>query len=198
MWIAFIFQYLWDTQQLILYSFSNHISCELLSFFSIFGIHNNISPVKLNPASVVNCFHFSVSLGYTTTRFNLSILYKPLWIAFIFQYLWDTQQQKYHLCLQIHSCELLSFFSIFGIHNNEASLAVKYLAVVNCFHFSVSLGYTTTDKIADWYEVVLWIAFIFQYLWDTQQHIAGILICVICCELLSFFSIFGIHNNFLS
>ena len=41
--------------------------CELLSFFSIFGIQHNLFQIFFQPNAVVNCFHFSVSLGYNTT-----------------------------------------------------------------------------------------------------------------------------------
>ena len=47
------------------------VSCELLSFFSIFGIQNNSSRPSIQQATVVNCFHFSVSLGYKTTLYLL-------------------------------------------------------------------------------------------------------------------------------
>ena len=119
---------------------------------------------------VVNCFHFSVSLGYTTTCSHTSKISRRLWIAFIFQYLWDTQQPGKEIQLILLCCELLSFFSIFGIHNNRPFFLHNYRIVVNCFHFSVSLGYTTTSSKQSLLYVSLWIAFIFQYLWDTQQH----------------------------
>ena len=147
--------------------------------------------------SVVNCFHFSVSLGYKTTSLKGNRLRAKLWIAFIFQYLWDTKQL--FLCCRLlpFCCELLSFFSIFGIQNNLSLLFYSLFNVVNCFHFSVSLGYKTTSssKTFEWIE--LWIAFIFQYLWDTKQRKIGKRVKNLSCELLSFFSIFGIQNNWL-
>ena len=120
---------------------------------------------------VVNCFHFSVSLGYKTTTAKPCANALLLWIAFIFQYLWDTKQQKIgsdtllsqlwiafifqylwdtkqHSVVDIEksiSCELLSFFSIFGIQNNISGVINIFELVVNCFHFSVSLGYKTTQ-----------------------------------------------------
>ena len=174
----------------------NIIRCELLSFFSIFGIQHNIINLWFVINIVVNCFHFSVSLGYNTTSQSVRTSINVLWIAFIFQYLWDTTQLDLGVDNDICRCELLSFFSIFGIQHNTA---IKYLAhciVVNCFHFSVSLGYNTT-----WRKLLsslrwLWIAFIFQYLWDTTQLIHFWLSRNHCCELLSFFSIFGIQHNF--
>ena len=144
---------------------------------------------------VVNCFHFSVSLGYTTTKTNFTLYCSWLWIAFIFQYLWDTQQLAIPMYATASCCELLSFFSIFGIHNNETKKVIIPGFVVNCFHFSVSLGYTTTCSFGYVTRSMLWIAFIFQYLWDTQQLKIRKESIPICCELLSFFSIFGIHNN---
>ena len=144
LWIAFIFQYLWDTKQHSGIFRFVIFRCELLSFFSIFGIQNNIKSIFLNPFPVVNCFHFSVSLGYKTT---LMICVKKrylLWIAFIFQYLWDTKQPLDSSTGEISSCELLSFFSIFGIQNNNELYSNISTSVVNCFHFSVSLGYKTT------------------------------------------------------
>ena len=143
--------------------------CELLSFFSIFGIQNNPIVLTSTTSTVVNCFHFSVSLGYKTTKNGLttlliscellsffsifgiqnniqiiSIIANGLWIAFIFQYLWDTKQQLSLCKLAESSCELLSFFSIFGIQNNSNVSLNRSAGVVNCFHFSVSLGYKTT------------------------------------------------------
>ena len=169
LWIAFIFQYLWDTKQRRQFAFWNIASCELLSFFSIFGIQNNRFSDTVFLVKVVNCFHFSVSLGYKTTTTKSLISSFALWIAFIFQYLWDTKQlfkmrNSAHFC-----CELLSFFSIFGIQNNKRKRQQYMKPVVNCFHFSVSLGYKTTLKFYCKLHHSLWIAFIFQYLWDTKQ-----------------------------
>ena len=169
MWIAFIFQYLWDTQQLLQYAPHNSVCCELLSFFSIFEIHNNSIVANPRTQAVVNCFHFSVSLRYTTTVQMVKHLPHLLWIAFIFQYLWDTQQLIFYGIYLIYSCELLSFFSIFEIHNNKLAAVNLNGIVVNCFHFSVSLRYTTTAGRPLKKAISLWIAFIFQYLWDTQQ-----------------------------
>ena len=170
MWIAFIFQYLWDTKQPKLELVVLALCCELLSFFSIFGIQNNYKDKQRDAVIVVNCFHFSVSLGYKTTIFLIFIFDIWLWIAFIFQYLWDTKQ---HTVIQlgcIMSCELLSFFSIFGIQNNNSFFFKTWVEVVNCFHFSVSLGYKTTLRFFLLLLTQLWIAFIFQYLWDTKQR----------------------------
>ena len=144
MWIAFIFQYLWDTKQLSFVEIQVEISCELLSFFSIFGIQNNVFSKSSLLYHVVNCFHFSVSLGYKTTVFRFIKFVFMLWIAFIFQYLWDTKQLYIFGKVTELSCELLSFFSIFGIQNNCQISNVMAFLVVNCFHFSVSLGYKTT------------------------------------------------------
>ena len=143
MWIAFIFQYLWDTKQRFRCWNVRQISCELLSFFSIFGIQNNSHWQSRISLEVVNCFHFSVSLGYKTTKSKFQCWCLELWIAFIFQYLWDTKQP-------------------ISVMKNSNS-------VVNCFHFSVSLGYKTTRKGTGYKKSTLWIAFIFQYLWDTKQ-----------------------------
>ena len=123
LWIAFIFQYLWDTKQLGNLYYINTYSCELLSFFSIFGIQNNKNK--------------KIWVILTTAT---------LWIAFIFQYLWDTKQHAVCVSVVRFSCELLSFFSIFGIQNNLKWLANFKYTVVNCFHFSVSLGYKTTNR----------------------------------------------------
>ena len=144
MWIAFIFQYLWDTKQLTYLHIPDASCCELLSFFSIFGIQNNSRRFALLCRLVVNCFHFSVSLGYKTTSPFTASDRLVLWIAFIFQYLWDTKQLGVSTDLESYGCELLSFFSIFGIQNNDVLSAVIKGFVVNCFHFSVSLGYKTT------------------------------------------------------
>ena len=116
--LDFIFQYLWDTKQQYLLMKNFFLCCELLSFFSIFGIQNNIVTFVINHEAVVNCFHFSVSLGYKTTTLLLKSTFSRLWIAFIFQYLWDTKQQQIDSWWCLFRCELLSFFSIFGIQNN--------------------------------------------------------------------------------
>ena len=141
----------------------------MLSFFSIFGIQNN---VKLSDRYA-----------------------KGLWIAFIFQYLWDTKQRLIIKLKSFSGCELLSFFSIFGIQNNLTLPYQQTHTVVNCFHFSVSLGYKTTWWLLIQSLTALWIAFIFQYLWDTKQLRIRSGYRTVCCELLSFFSIFGIQNN---
>ena len=198
MWIAFIFQYLWDTTQQLPNTRNKSISCELLSFFSIFGIQHNFILFFQSVYRVVNCFHFSVSLGYNTTLSTWKTLIRMLWIAFIFQYLWDTTQLKHLTHLQRNSCELLSFFSIFGIQHNKIRKSLTTLLVVNCFHFSVSLGYNTTRRKLALTLLLLWIAFIFQYLWDTTQPTYYLKIHKKCCELLSFFSIFGIQHNMKS
>ena len=169
LWIAFIFQYLWDTKQLIKGWNDLGLGCELLSFFSIFGIQNNEFHYEPLLSSVVNCFHFSVSLGYKTTNRVYFFWNELLWIAFIFQYLWDTKQLGLRSIGWLICCELLSFFSIFGIQNNKLWRNPNQWYVVNCFHFSVSLGYKTTQLKAKPTFTWLWIAFIFQYLWDTKQ-----------------------------
>ena len=143
----------------------------------------------------MNCFHFSVSLGYKTTKTRILNWTNLLWIAFIFQYLWDTKQPFWFFCFIFSGCELLSFFSIFGIQNNLKTDEIIIQLVVNCFHFSVSLGYKTTTQLNNCIQILLWIAFIFQYLWDTKQQYAKNVTLYDCCELLSFFSIFGIQNN---
>ena len=151
--------------------------------------------MKYGKGKVVNCFgyaespcfpfakfHFSVSLGYKTTPLILLCYFLWLWIAlatpnrlafplldFIFQYLWDTKQLTLDQPMLYICCELLSFFSIFGIQNNISSNVFYNLLVVNCFHFSVSLGYKTTFLNDMKPDMTLWIAFIFQYLWDTKQ-----------------------------
>ena len=146
LWIAFIFQYLWDTKQLCWAVVRFPPCCELLSFFSIFGIQNNFTLKRFHCSPVVNCFHFSVSLGYKTTCISVKTIYNELWIAFIFQYLWDTKQPPMWKSDQFCCCELLSFFSIFGIQNNNENYHKHLFLVVNCFHFSVSLGYKTTRR----------------------------------------------------
>ena len=171
LWIAFIFQYLWDTKQRLMRKVFSATCCELLSFFSIFGIQNNMVGLMRLSVLVVNCFHFSVSLGYKTTFIHIDCFVYWLWIAFIFQYLWDTKQHFDNFSEAIRSCELLSFFSIFGIQNNFAHPFIGQSRVVNCFHFSVSLGYKTTKKEIYISIILLWIAFIFQYLWDTKQRL---------------------------
>ena len=120
--------------------------CELLSFFSIFGIQHNEIYDFANVSYVVNCFHFSVSLGYNTTSSESSSTNFVLWIAFIFQYLWDTTQLDECFLLLHLCCELLSFFSIFGIQHNDESELKAPLVVVNCFHFSVSSGYKISTR----------------------------------------------------
>ena len=195
LWIAFIFQYLWDTTQLKTSVSRTCSSCELLSFFSIFGIQHNSSIEYIRTISVVNCFHFSVSLGYNTTSLKTFAPPYRLWIAFIFQYLWDTTQPNKYSGLLTTSCELLSFFSIFGIQHNNPKIKSSFLCVVNCFHFSVSLGYNTTVSKVMYAKSWLWIAFIFQYLWDTTQPGLTASELPEGCELLSFFSIFGIQHN---
>ena len=169
LWIAFIFLYLWDTTQLGKKISYSQISCELLSFFCIFGIQHNTFRASANNELVVNCFHFSVSLGYNTTSECQTKPFLRLWIAFIFLYLWDTTQHHTAFGAGAMRCELLSFFSIFGIQHNNKSFHSTILPVVNCFHFSVSLGYNTTFKLLTIISGVLWIAFLFQYLWDTTQ-----------------------------
>ena len=147
LWIAFIFQYLWDTTQPFLSFYFHFLSCELLSFFSIFEIQHNLHHRDHLRYFVVNCFHFSVSLRYNTTTVTWNSIDNQLWIAFIFQYLWDTTQRYAPIVHQIECCELLSFFSIFEIQHNINPRNSKSKLVVNCFHFSVSLRYNTTFLI---------------------------------------------------
>jgi len=84
---------------------------------------------------VVNCFHFSVSLGYNTTKVSSLDYYGWLWIAFIFRYLWDTTQLDDERVKAKFSCELLSFLGIFGIQHNPPPFLKSIGVVVNCFHF---------------------------------------------------------------
>ena len=156
--LDFIFQYLWDTKQQIKFLALILVSCELLSFFSIFGIQNNNASGKVKSSVVVNCFHFSVSLGYKTTFVKFLRKFLVLWIAFIFQYLWDTKQPCNQLQVILVRCELLSFFSIFGIQNNLMSLFFDYLALWIALATPNRLAFPLLD-------------FIFQYLWDTKQPV---------------------------
>ena len=195
LWIAFIFEYLWDTTQLLRYFPFSPTSCELLSFLSIFGIQHNRRCENFSVAVVVNCFHFWVSLGYNTTTSSHSLSQTVLWIAFIFEYLWDTTQLKANWTTTDTRCELLSFLSIFGIQHNTFNISNYFFCVVNCFHFWVSLGYNTTSQIQVATVWKLWIAFIFEYLWDTTQLFLSGWHQSKCCELLSFLSIFGIQHN---
>ena len=144
LWIAFIFLYLWDTtQQWCIWAYIKN-SCELLSFFCIFEIQHNSSFTLSMISTVVNCFHFSVSLRYNTTKHFMMASWISLWIAFIFLYLWDTTQLQQPSWLLWICCELLSFFCIFEIQHNWWKFYALLLVVVNCFHFSVSLRYNTT------------------------------------------------------
>ena len=92
---------------------------------------------------VVNCFQNSVSLIPTTTMLTI--------------------------VLHIHSCELLSEFSIFDTNNNHSVHHRFRGIVVNCFQNSVSLIPTTTIHL--------------------HKH------QTLSCELLSEFSIFDTNNN---
>ena len=167
----------------------------MLSFFNIFGILHNHNYVWKLEFQVVNCFHFSISLGYyTTIGLNLKTPLQ-LWIAFIFQYLWDITQRSLSLLEATDSCELLSFFNIFGILHNNLVWWWLTRRVVNCFHFSISLGYYTTGVDRKRTQQKLWIAFIFQYLWDITQRRQELQKKSFSCELLSFFNIFGILHN---
>ena len=197
LWIAFIFEYLWDTTQQRLEYYWWRCCCELLSFLSIFGIQHNNRLRQDQPRKVVNCFHFWVSLGYNTTNCSKEIVSIMLWIAFIFEYLWDTTQPMVYYPTDLVGCELLSFLSIFGIQHNFCLYPSIRKSVVNCFHFWVSLGYNTTVYAYGYMLHRLWIAFIFEYLWDTTQPRTIWLCRLHCCELLSFLSIFGIQHNFL-
>jgi len=223
LWIAFIFEYLWDMTQHFKTFFVLQPSCELLSFLSIFEIWHNDDYYRVEFTTVVNCFHFWVSLRYDTTTCGKHTQAVELWIAFIFEYLWDMTQLKSMMNWWSESCELLSFLSIFEIwHNfqpykppiNVGCELLSFLSifeiwhniqiseiggsdVVNCFHFWVSLRYDTTLHQRTWELAVLWIAFIFEYLWDMTQPPEGFFMNQISCELLSFLSIFEIwHNSF--
>ena len=102
----------------------------------------NLPPLFLNHISF-----FSVSLRYDTTmRYGVMWLIW-LWIAFIFEYLWDMTQLIIRVYENTPSCELLSFLSIFEIWHNVIRFAVCCSVVVNCFHFWVSLRYDTTNLI---------------------------------------------------
>ena len=140
----------------------------------------------------MNCFHFWVSLGYNTIELNRYAFVNKLWIAFIFEYLWDTTQSEGATEQEKPSCELLSFLSIFGIQHNFLCVDYFLHMVVNCFHFWVSLGYNTIARNSLLLFLPLWIAFIFEYLWDITQPPRDLGITTSGCELLSFLSIFEI------
>ena len=142
-----------------------------------------------------SCFHFWVSLRYNTTHRLVFLPRLQLWIAFIFEYLWDTTQSAPESALWCPGCELLSFLSIFGIQHNFDIVLLRHFLVVNCFHFWVSLGYNTMSCETICHLLSLWIAYIFEYLWDTTQWESGYYGLALSCELLSFLSIFGIQHN---
>ena len=144
----------------------------------------------------MNCFHFTVSLRYNTTQFIFSIYRKMLWIAFILLYLWDTTQPFHWSNIIRIRCELLSFYCIFEIQHNLNELKQAIEGVVNCFHFTVSLRYNTTNAKVWRNIILLWIAFILLYLWDTTQQVIREPLPEPGCELLSFYCILEIqHNN---
>ena len=145
LWIAFIFEYLWDMTQRWIYILHNGVCCELLSFLSIFEIWHNFRPFNYFRLRVVNCFHFWVSLRYDTTLRHIFGIPWWLWIAFIFEYLWDMTQPPSRISGKGRCCELLSFLSIFEIWHNSWSIYRYWWRVVNCFHFWVSLRYDTTS-----------------------------------------------------
>ena len=195
LWIAFILPYLWDTTQLIAANAYEYVSCELLSFYRIFEIqHNFISSVNFGWV-VVNCFHFTVSLRYNTTLLLKYLSKNLLWIAFILPYLWDTTQLTISTPFIKPRCELLSFYRIFEIQHNKFFIIIQCYVVVNCFHFTVSLRYNTTDRFSVQDNLRLWIAFILPYLWDTTQLWLDLMIMISGCELLSFYRIFEIQHN---
>ena len=143
----------------------------------------------------MNCFHLSVSLRYNTTDADVAPAGEPLWIAFIYPYLWDTTQLSAMLSEYRTSCELLSFIRIFEIQHNLGCVIPYSVMVVNCFHLSVSLRYNTTlPKPLRW-TLPLWIAFIYPYLWDTTQPYTNYNVFQHRCELLSFIRIFEIQHN---
>ena len=167
----------------------------MLSFYCIFEIQHNY-PVQLHFSNVVvNCFHFTVSLRYNTTNCRFSIVVHWLWIAFILLYLWDTTQPWIYAHIQLSGCELLSFYCIFEIQHNNQRIGETWIKVVNCFHFTVSLRYNTTNNLSHCTWLTLWIAFILLYLWDTTQRIDFSSIILAGCELLSFYCIFEIQHN---
>ena len=195
LWIAFIFEYLWDMTQLRKNVWRKSMCCELLSFLSIFEIwHNKQIRFDLDHI-VVNCFHFWVSLRYDTTALRIESWFALLWIAFIFEYLWDMTQLCFCFWLHCRCCELLSFLSIFEIWHNRIYFYLELIVVVNCFHFWVSLRYDTTSETVCTIAASLWIAFIFEYLWDMTQLNHFVVSLWHRCELLSFLSIFEIWHN---
>ena len=167
----------------------------MLSFIRIFEIQHNRQYSIAFIEWVVNCFHLSVSLRYNTTFETKLCPKSQLWIAFIYPYLWDTTQLFLPLATEQLSCELLSFIRIFEIQHNRNFYCNRYILVVNCFHLSVSLRYNTTSSIFLLKFLLLWIAFIYPYLWDTTQQALLPLLGGRCCELLSFIRIFEIQHN---
>ena len=172
LWIALKSWYLWYSEQL-----------------------RGMSPLL---AGVVNCSQKLISLIFGTTISGSFPTLPKLWIALKSWYLWYSEQPVIDSGTCVMSCELLSKVDIFDIRNNLKHYNRPRTFVVNCSQKLISLIFGTTITCCLIYLVRLWIALKSWYLWYSEQHVAGRLWAICCCELLSKVDIFDIRNNILS
>ena len=195
LWIAFKFFYLRDGSQLLYHVKRNIACCELLSNFSIFVMVRNFTDEVETNRVVVNCFQIFLSSWWFATLTEKRLSRCALWIAFKFFYLRDGSQLYGRSRDQQSSCELLSNFSIFVMVRNFNGKKAIEVRVVNCFQIFLSSWWFATFEGVEMEVYTLWIAFKFFYLRDGSQPAFGLSKLLMCCELLSNFSIFVMVRN---
>ena len=94
--------------------------CDLLSFYYLCRTDNNSRWQVHRHRSVVICFHFTIFVVLTTTALSVN------WESFC--------------------CDLLSFYYLCRTDNNLSTSQVQSVFVVICFHFTIFVVLTTTNR----------------------------------------------------
>ena len=192
LWFAFNFGYLWHRYHLVSFTLGSGQCCDLLSILGIFDIA--ITPLQpgAQPDAVVICFQFWVSLTSLSLTSWLVHLWRMLWFAFNFGYLWHRYHFKAPRHSVLRSCDLLSILGIFDIAITGKPDATRGPNVVICFQFWVSL--TSLSLFTSWTipQIRLWFAFNFGYLWHRYHSPSSTPTATCCCDLLSILGIFDI------
>jgi len=170
LWIALKSWYLWYSEQRGWSYQIEHFSCELLSKVDIFDIRNNLDIAFNRFFEVVNCSQKLISLIFGTTEDVIKLLECELWIALKSWYLWYSEQRKIPHLRFWSCCELLSKVDIFDIRNNQKSLYIIPIIVVNCSQKLISLIFGTTQPARTLFIIQLWIALKSWYLWYSEQQ----------------------------
>ena len=120
---------------------------------------------------------------------------KVLWIAFnlyFYRVLWQLRLISLFLT---SSCELLSICIFIGFSDSGRMVVDADDAVVNCFQFVFLSGSLTAQNKMQRLIDLLWIAFNLYFYRVLWQLFSFLILCLLCCELLSICIFIGFSDS---